>query len=106
MTDQPDAPAEEQALPDIFNDVQQEEPVAGTLDTVQFATLYPTGGAPVHLPIDDPTNPPTITDALNAAGLTVGASTQYWVDGSQVDPHTTRLADSMTISAVGNVKGG
>ena len=95
MTDQ----NEDQALPDVFNDVQQEEPVAGALDTVQFATLYPTGGAPVHLPITDVDAPPTISDALNAAGLTV-------VDGAQVDPHTTRLADSMTISAVGNVKGG
>jgi len=105
MTDQDNA-APEQALPDIFNDVQAEEPVADALDTVQFATLYPTGGAPVHLPISDPSAPPTISDALSAAGLTVGTSTQYWVDGAQVDPHTTRLADSMTISAVGNVKGG
>ena len=107
MTDQPaDQPAEDQGLPDVFADTQQEAPVADNLDTVQFATLYPTGGAPVHLPISDPASPPTITDALNAAGLTVGASTQYWVDGSEVDPHTTRIADSMTISAVGNVKGG
>jgi hypothetical protein len=93
-------------LPDAFRDDHQEEPVAGELDTVAFATLYPTGGSPVLLPISDPDNPPTIADAINSAGLTVGGSTQYWVDGAQVDPITTRLVDSMTISAVGNVKGG
>ena len=97
----------ENELPDAFQDAHEEEPVvAGNIDTIQFATLYPTGGAPVHLPIADPANPPTLSDAIANAGLTVGGSTQYWVDGAQVDPMTTRLADNMTISAVGNVKGG
>ncbi len=93
-------------LPDVFDDVQREEPVAGDLETLVFATLYPTGGSPVHLPIEDPAHPPTVADAIMAAGLTVGTSTQYWVDGTQVDPNATRIADGMSISAVGNVKGG
>lgn len=97
---------EDNDLPDIFDQDQTEEPVAGDLQMVQFATLYPTGGAPVQLPISDPDHPPTIADAINSAGLTVGGSTQYWVDGSMVDPNSTRLVDGMTISAVGNVKGG
>lgn len=102
MSDMPDV----DDLPDIFTDDRQEEPAAGNMPTVQFAVLYPTGGAPVHLPITDPENPPTIADAVNTAGLTVGGSTQYWVDGAQVDPITTRLVDGMTVTAVGNVKGG
>jgi hypothetical protein len=93
-------------LPNVFQDVQAEEPVAADIDTVAFAILYPTGGQPVHLPISDPGNPPTITEAIQNSGLTTGGSTQYWVDGAQVDPMTTRIADNMTISAVGNVKGG
>lgn len=96
----------ENELPQAFQDDHQEEPVVTDLDTLQFATLYPTGGAPVHLPIEDPDNPPTINDAISSSGLTVGVSTQYWVDGAQVDPMATRIADNMTISAVGNVKGG
>ena len=109
MTDNPEGQVTEdpiEGLPEIFQDDHAEEPVAGDMDTVAFAILYPTGGSPVHLPITDPDNPPTINDAINQAGLTVGGSTQYWVDGSQIDPITTRLADNMTISAVGNVKGG
>ena len=93
-------------LPNVFQDEHAEEPVAGEIETVAFAILYPTGGSPVHLPIVDIANAPTITDAILQAGLTVGGSTQYWVDGAQVDPITTRIADNMTISAVGNVKGG
>lgn len=99
-------PVEGAGLPDVFQDVQREEAPAANIQTVQFAVLYPTGGAPIHLPISDPASPPTISDAINQAGLSVGGSTQYWVDGAQVDPITTRLADGMTISAVGNVKGG
>jgi len=106
MTDQIENEQPEDELPDVFQDAHAEEPVVDAIDTVQFATLYPTGGNPVHLPISDPDNPPTISDAIISAGLTVGGSTQYWVDGAQIDPITTRLADSMTISAVGNVKGG
>lgn len=98
---------ETRELPDAFQDQPQEEAPAGAAgQALSFATLYPTGGQPVHLPIADPENPPTIADAINQAGLTVGGSTQYWVDGEQVDPVTTRIADNMTISAVGNVKGG
>jgi hypothetical protein len=104
MSDQVQLPDDD--LPDVFTDIQTEAPAASDLQTVQFAILYPTGGNTVHLPISDPDNPPTIADSINQAGLTVGVSTQYWVDGAQVDPVTTRLADGMTISAVGNVKGG
>jgi hypothetical protein len=97
-------------LPDVFGDSFDEGDVDGDPfapgDGAAFATLYPTGGSPVYLPIDDEANPPTVLDAVNEAGLTVGGSTQYWVDGQQINPMETRIAPNMTITAVGNVKGG
>lgn len=98
-------------LPDVFGDSFDNQDSGGVDPSAPgeasaFATLYPTGGSPVYLPIDDEANPPTLLDAINEAGLTVGASTQYWVDGQQVNPMETRIARDQTITAVGNVKGG
>ena len=93
-------------LPDVFADAQEfvEEPADETVGL--YARLYPTGGSPVYLPIADPDNPPTIADAVQDAGVSAGGSTQYWVEGVQVNPMETRIAPNLTITAVGNVKGG
>lgn len=90
-------------LPDVFDGIVPEE---APEDAFSVATLYPTGGNAVHLPIADPDNPPTLNDAIVEAGLTAGASTEYWVDGQRVNPLEARIAPGMTITAVGNVKGG
>lgn len=76
----------------------------------EVATLMPTGGTRVYLPIgrdeDGHLLEPSIMQAALDADLSIPPNTQFWVDGVQVDPSTTILTPGMIISAIGNVKGG
>jgi hypothetical protein len=102
-----------EGLPDFFEEgafdaveeiLQEEE----ALD-VEYATLIPTGGRRIHLPIrkdeEGNTIEQSIVDAAEMANVTVPESTQFFVDGNPVNGGTIITPD-MQITAVGNVKGG
>ena len=76
----------------------------------EVATLLPTGGNRVYLPIardeDGGLVQSTITEAALQAGLTIPDGTQFWVEGVTVDPRSTFITPGMVITAIGNVKGG
>lgn len=76
----------------------------------EVATLLPTGGNRVYLPIarDEEGNlvQSTIMQAALASALTIPDGTQFWVEGVVVDPNQTFITPGMVITAIGNVKGG
>ena len=104
---------EQEGLPEFFEEgafdvvdaaIQTEE----ELD-VEYATLIPTGGRRINLPIaqDEEGNviPQSIVEACEAANVSVPESTQYFVEGNPVNGGTI-IQPNMQITAVGNVKGG
>lgn len=104
---------EEAGLPDFFeegafDDVNEAVQGEEELD-VDYATLIPTGGRRINLPIakDEEGNiiPQSIVEACEAANVSVPESTQYYVDGNPVNGGTI-IQPNMQITAVGNVKGG
>lgn len=103
----------DQGLPEFFEDGEFDELEeslggVGVLDA-EYATLTPMGGNRITLPVsrDDDGNvvPQTIAEACAAAELSVPESTQFFVDGQQVEP-TTPIQPGQAITAMGNVKGG
>ena len=104
-------PEQELELPDeLFQaeDFAQEE----IMDEPEFevATLLPTGGNRIYLPIardeDGTLTQSTIMEAALASDLTIPDGTQFWVEGVSVSPHDTFITPGMVITAIGNVKGG
>jgi len=96
---------------DLFQEddfVQEAEEEA--IPEYEVATLLPTGGNRVYLPIerDDEGNlvQKPILEAALSAGLTIPDGTQFWVEGVTVDPRTTFITPGMVVTAIGNVKGG
>jgi len=94
---------------DLPNDFFDGDPVAEQPADIETAVLRPTGGQPVYLPIarDDAGNiiPQTLVEAAVSNGLTLPPATQFWLDGRLVGGDTI-LAPGMSITAVGNIKGG
>jgi len=99
-------------VPDDLLDVGDLEVEEAAEPEPQFevATLLPTGGQRVYLPIgrneEGELLEPTVMQAALDADLSIPAATQFWVEGVQIDPNTTILIPGMVISAIGNVKGG
>lgn len=101
---------EEFALPQEFDDADFEVVAEAPATNIEVATLLPTGGQRVYLPIERDENgaikPVTIMQAALSSGLTIPENTQFYVDGVAVNPTSTTLAPGMVVTAVGNVKGG
>jgi len=105
MTEGFDLPEEFDLEPEDFVVEEQEAP-----SEFEFASLLLTGGDRIYLPItrneDGDVIPQSIMEATLEAGLTIPPGTQFWSDNVQVDPNSTLVASGMTITAIGNVKGG
>lgn len=71
-------------------------------DPQQVITLSTTNGQSVAVPA---TEPMSIARVIEVAGLTVGATMQYYVSGDAVNSDFV-VAPGGSITAVGTVKGG
>lgn len=103
-----------QELDELPEDLFREEDFAQdeVIDEPEYevATLLPTGGNRIYLPIgrdeEGTLVQTTIMEAALAASLTIPDGTQFWVEGVSVSPHDTFITPGMVITAIGNVKGG
>jgi len=102
----------EQELPDFFEDGAFDavnEVLNEDMANVEYATLIPTGGRRIFLPIARDENgeiiAQSIAQAAEAANVSVPESTQYYVDGNPVGAGTI-ITPGMNITALGNIKGG
>jgi hypothetical protein len=77
---------------------------------VELATMIVSGGDRIYLPIArneaGEIIPQTIMEAALAADLSIPSSSVFLLEGQTVNPLTTHIAPGMSISAVGNIKGG
>jgi len=106
MTEGFDLPEEFDLEPEDFAVAEE----AQATPEFEFASLLLTGGDRVYFPIvrneDGEVIPQSIMEAALEAGLSIPAGTQFWTDNVQVNPNSTLIASNMTITAIGNVKGG